>query len=37
LFDRHQYAAVFVSLSLVPILGTAAWYWISVPPRSSRA
>jgi MFS transporter, ACS family, aldohexuronate transporter len=37
LFDRQEYAAVFVSLSLVPILGTALWCWISVPVRSSRA
>jgi ACS family hexuronate transporter-like MFS transporter len=28
LFDRHLYTAVFVSLSMVPILGTALWWWI---------
>jgi ACS family hexuronate transporter-like MFS transporter len=28
LLDRHMYASVFVSLSLVPILGTALWCWV---------
>jgi ACS family hexuronate transporter-like MFS transporter len=27
-FDLQWYAAAFVSLSLVPILGTALWWWI---------
>ena len=27
-FDRHWYSATFVSLSLIPILGTALWWWI---------
>ncbi|MGA8013008.1 MAG: MFS transporter [Candidatus Acidiferrales bacterium] len=31
LFDRHMYAAVFISLSLVPIAGTALWWWIGRP------
>jgi ACS family hexuronate transporter-like MFS transporter len=36
LLDRHRYAAVFVSLSLVPILGAALWCYIGRPqsPRS---
>jgi MFS transporter, ACS family, hexuronate transporter len=28
LFDRHLYSAIFVSLSVIPILGTALWWWI---------
>jgi MFS transporter, ACS family, hexuronate transporter len=28
LFDRHLYAAIFISLSVIPILGTALWWWI---------
>jgi ACS family hexuronate transporter-like MFS transporter len=36
LLDRHMYAAIFVSLSLVPILGTALWCWISRPHRIAR-
>jgi MFS transporter, ACS family, hexuronate transporter len=31
LFDRHMYSAIFVSLSMVPILGTALWWWIGRP------
>ncbi|MDR3720202.1 MAG: MFS transporter [Candidatus Acidoferrales bacterium] len=31
LFDRHMYAAVFISLSMVPIAGTALWWWIGRP------
>jgi MFS transporter, ACS family, hexuronate transporter len=27
-FDRQMYTAIFVSLSMVPILGTALWWWI---------
>jgi len=27
-FDHQRYGAIFVSLSLVPILGTALWWWI---------
>jgi predicted MFS family arabinose efflux permease len=27
-FDRHWYTATFLSLSLIPILGTALWWWI---------
>jgi ACS family hexuronate transporter-like MFS transporter len=27
-FDRQWYEATFVSLSLVPVLGTALWWWI---------
>jgi MFS transporter, ACS family, hexuronate transporter len=31
LFDRQMYSTVFVSLSLVPIVGTALWWWIGLP------
>lgn len=34
-FDRHWYEATFVSLSLVPILGTALWWWIGRPPKAA--
>ncbi|MGA8873468.1 MAG: MFS transporter [Candidatus Acidiferrales bacterium] len=27
-FDHQQYAATFISLSLIPTLGTALWWWI---------
>ena len=28
MFDRHMYSAIFASLSVVPVLGTALWWWI---------
>ena len=28
-FDRHWYEAAFVSASLVPVLGTAMWLWLT--------
>jgi hypothetical protein len=28
LFDRHLYTPIFISLSLVPMLGTALWWWV---------
>jgi MFS transporter, ACS family, hexuronate transporter len=28
LFDRHLFSAIFISLSVIPILGTALWWWI---------
>jgi ACS family hexuronate transporter-like MFS transporter len=28
LFDRQLYAAIFISLSVIPILGTWLWWWI---------
>jgi hypothetical protein len=28
LFDRQMYSAIFISLSVIPILGTALWWWI---------
>jgi MFS transporter, ACS family, hexuronate transporter len=34
-FDRHWYEATFVSLSLVPILGTTLWWWIGRPPKAA--
>ena len=36
-FDRHWYQPTFVSLSLVPILGTALWLWISKPAKKASA
>ena len=27
-FDHQAYAATFISLSLIPALGTALWWWI---------
>ena len=35
-FDRGMYSAIFVSLSLVPILGTSLWYWIGRPRKNQR-
>jgi ACS family hexuronate transporter-like MFS transporter len=35
-FDRQMYTPIFVSLSLVPILGTALWYWIGRPSADRR-
>ncbi|HUA01031.1 MAG TPA: MFS transporter [Candidatus Aquilonibacter sp.] len=40
-FDRHWYAATFISLSLIPALGTALWWWIGraakAPPSPNAA
>ncbi|HEX4276328.1 MAG TPA: MFS transporter [Bryobacteraceae bacterium] len=33
LFDHQMYTATFVSLSVIPILGTALWWWIGRPTR----
>jgi hypothetical protein len=33
-FGRQLYTPVFVTLSMVPILGTALWWWINRPPNS---
>jgi hypothetical protein len=27
-FDQQWYTAIFVSLSVIPIFGTALWWWI---------
>lgn len=35
--DRQWYAAVFISLSMVPILGTALWWWIGRGQASQPA
>jgi MFS transporter, ACS family, hexuronate transporter len=35
-FDRHWYEATFVSLSLIPILGTTLWWWIGRDRRDGR-
>jgi predicted MFS family arabinose efflux permease len=34
LFDRHLFSPIFVSLSLIPMVGTALWWWIG---RNSEA
>lgn len=36
-FDEHRYALIFVSLSLVPVLGTGLWWWIGRGGRQSGA
>ena len=36
-FDREMYTAIFVSLSLVPILGTSLWWWIGRSGTNERA
>jgi MFS transporter, ACS family, hexuronate transporter len=41
-FDRRWYAGTFLSLSLIPALGTALWWWIgraasaAIPPEVKR-
>src|SRR6202046_365380 len=37
LFDHQWYAPAFVSLSLIPVIGTALWWWISRPRNSTLA
>ena len=32
-FDHQQYAATFISLSVVPALGTLLWWWIGRPAK----
>ena len=32
-FDRHWYAATFISMSLLPLVGTLLWLWLSRPWR----
>jgi MFS transporter, ACS family, hexuronate transporter len=34
-FDRQWYAATFISLSVIPALGTALWWWIGRGGRNS--
>jgi len=34
-FDHQWYAATFISLSLIPALGTTLWWWIGRPRKSS--
>jgi ACS family hexuronate transporter-like MFS transporter len=37
-FDRHWYAATFISMSLLPLVGTLLWLWLSRPrPASASA
>jgi hypothetical protein len=32
-FDLHWYGAIFISLSLIPALGTALWWWVGRATR----
>ena len=31
--DLEWYTAIFVSMSLLPLAGTALWWWLSRPPE----
>jgi len=36
-FDRHWYAATFISMSLLPLVGTLIWLWLSRPSATSAS
>jgi hypothetical protein len=36
-FDRQWYAATFISMSLLPLVGTLLWLWLSRPRAASAA
>jgi len=36
-FDRHWYAATFISMSLLPLAGTLLWLWLSRPSATSAS
>ena len=36
-FDRHWYAATFISMSLLPLVGTLLWLWLSRPSANASA
>src|SRR5665213_1120024 len=36
-FDRHWYAATFISMSLLPLVGTLLWLWLSRPRGASAS
>ncbi len=36
-FDRHWYAATFISMSLLPLVGTLLWLWLSKPWAASAS
>jgi len=36
-FDRHWYTATFISMSLLPLVGTLVWLWLSRPSATASA
>ena len=36
-FDRHWYATTFISMSLLPLVGTLLWLWLSRPSANVSA
>ena len=36
-FDHQQYAATFISLSLIPAVGTALWWWVGRGAKSETS
>ncbi len=36
-FDRHWYAATFISMSLLPLVGTLIWLWLTRPRSAISA
>jgi ACS family hexuronate transporter-like MFS transporter len=34
-FDRHWYSATFISMSLLPLVGTLIWLWLSRPSANA--
>ena len=36
-FDLHWYGAIFISLSLIPALGTLLWWWVGRAARLAKA
>jgi len=36
-FDRHWYTATFISMSLLPLVGTLLWLWLSRPSANASA
>jgi MFS transporter, ACS family, hexuronate transporter len=36
-FDRQWYAATFISMSLLPLVGTLVWLWLSRPQAASAS
>lgn len=33
-FNHQQYAAIFISMSLLPVMGTGLWMWLSRGEKS---
>ncbi len=36
-FDRHWYTATFISMSLLPLVGTLVWLWLSRPSATGAS